>query len=40
MDHLIQPIPEVERITGRREPIVAAYTEGGRSLYSLMFHPR
>ena len=36
MDHLIQPIPEVERITGRREPIVAAYTEGGRREVSLV----
>ena len=29
MDHLIKPIPEVERITGRTDPIGAAYTEGG-----------
>ena len=29
MAHLIQPVPEVQRITGRTDPIVAAYTEGG-----------
>jgi hypothetical protein len=28
MDHLIQPIPEVKRITGRNEEIVAAFTPG------------
>ena len=28
MDHLIQPIPEVQRITGRNEEIVAAFTPG------------
>ena len=28
MDHLIQPIPEVQRITGRTEDIVPAFTEG------------
>ena len=31
MDHLIQhPIPDVQRITGRSDPIVAGYTEGDR----------
>ena len=29
MDHLIQPIPEVKRITGRNEDIVPAFTAGG-----------
>ena len=29
MDHLIQPIPEVQRITGRTEDIVSAFTPGG-----------
>ena len=28
MDHLIQPIPEVQRITGRSEDIVPAFTQG------------
>ena len=28
MDHLIQPIPEVQRITGRTEDFVPAFTEG------------
>ena len=32
MDHLVKPIPHVERITGRRDPIVAGYTEGERQV--------
>ena len=28
MDHLIQPIPEVQRITGRTQEIVPAFTSG------------
>ena len=32
MDHLIQPIPEVQRITGRKDPILAGYTAGWKSL--------
>ena len=29
MDHLIQPIPEVKRITGRTQEIIPAFTAGG-----------
>ena len=30
MDHLVKPIPDVQRITGRKDPIVAGYTEVDR----------
>ena len=36
MDHLVKPIPEVKRITGRTDPIVAGYTEGERQVVCYM----
>ena len=36
MDHLVKPIPNVERITGKTDPIVAGYTEGERPVVCYM----